>query len=214
VRYVPLMTPVSQSARPAGRRAGFSPIPCETLPEKGRITASLSSPGRVRAVNMPVNSLPMPRLIRRPQNPREIFPPDRFPTVFTFMHRTTASPRLPHRYKAGRMPARSLYELVKALRNAQVGSWLSVNLRALPGSTPAAKQSSTSRTARRQFHPIQTRIKGSWLFVRRVPDPESCQAPHDNSEKRSGSFEPLSGSSEEGRQTVLTVRSCLSGGER
>jgi hypothetical protein len=71
----------------------------------------------------------------------------------------------------------SLYELIKALLHAPVGSWLSVNLAALPGSTPAAKQSSTARAARRQFNPVQTRIKGSRLFVRRLPDPKSYPPP-------------------------------------
>jgi hypothetical protein len=111
--------------------------------------------------------------------------------VLTCMKISIASPQLPYPYKAGRMPG-SLYELVKALRSAPVGFWLSVNLAALPGSTPAAKQSSTARVARRQFHPIETQIKGSRLFVRRVPDPGSCQASANNFKRRPVSVEPLS----------------------
>jgi hypothetical protein len=118
-------------------------------------------------------------------------PADLLARVFTCMHVSIASPQLPYPYKAGRMPW-SLYELVKALRNAPVGSWLSVNLAALPGSTPAAKQSSTARAARRQFNPIQTQMKGSRLFVRRLPDPESGPAPSD-CKKRHASFKPLAG---------------------
>jgi hypothetical protein len=106
-------------------------------------------------------------------NPGKIMPADQLMRVLTFMSISIASPQLPRPYKAGRMPW-SLYELVKALRTAPVGSWLSVKLAALPGSTPAAKQSSTARTARRQFNPIQTQMKGSRLFVRRLPDLGSC----------------------------------------
>jgi hypothetical protein len=109
------------------------------------------------------------------------------------MHIPIASPQLPYPYKAVRIPTRSLYELLKALRNAPVGYWLSVNLGALPGSTPTAKQSSTARAARRQFNPIQTQIKGSRLFVRRLTDPRSYPSPPSDFEERSAPFEPLSG---------------------
>jgi hypothetical protein len=119
-------------------------------------------------------------------------PVDRLMTVFTLMNLSIASTQLPYPYKAGRMPW-SLHELVKALRNAPVGFWLSVNLGALPGSTPAAKQSSTARAARRQCKPIQTQIKGSRLFIRREPSPRSRPAPPTNFKKRPASFEPLLG---------------------
>jgi hypothetical protein len=115
-------------------------------------------------------SVQRPHPARPVRNSEEIMLPDRYGTVLTLMRLSIASPQLPYPYKAGRMPG-SLYELVKALRNAPVGSWLSVNLAALPGSTLAAKQSSTARAARRLFYPIQTQIKGSRLFVRRVPNP-------------------------------------------
>jgi hypothetical protein len=118
--------------------------------------------------------------------------PDRYGTVLTLKRLSIASPQLPYPYKAGRIPG-SLYELVKALRNAPVGSWLSVNLAALPGSTLAAKQSSTARAARRLFYPIQTQIKGSRLFVRRAPIPVSCPAPPNDFKRRPVFSEPLSG---------------------
>jgi hypothetical protein len=60
----------------------------------------------------------------------------------------------------------SLYELVKALRYAPLGSWLSVNLAALPGSTPAAKQSSTASEA--CGHARDGRVRAAFAQARRL----------------------------------------------
>jgi hypothetical protein len=80
------------------------------------------------------------------------------------------------------------------------------------GSLPAAKQSSTARVARRQFNPIQTQIRGSRLFVRRVPDPGFRPAPRNDFKTRPGSFESLSGFDISSRHRLKSRTSAVEAG--
>jgi hypothetical protein len=63
-------------------------------------------------------------------------------------------------------------QLLSKLKIAPVGFWLAVDLEAIQGTNPAAKQSVVGRAARKHFRPVQTKIEGARLLVRRVPSPE------------------------------------------
>jgi hypothetical protein len=95
---------------------------------------------------------------------------DRHAAVLTSMMQISVeSSQQARPYRKGNI-SRS-YEVIQALRRNPVGSWLSVDLGALPGPTVTAKQNSVARAARRHFRPIHVHVEGPRLFIRRGHDP-------------------------------------------
>jgi hypothetical protein len=90
-----------------------------------------------------------------------------------YMRLLTGPPQFLGSYRPRQMSRQ--YELVQAIRRNPDGSWVSIDLTALPGLTTAAKRNSAVRAAKCYFkQPVQSHVEQQRLYLRIVPDPSVC----------------------------------------